>query len=170
MQYTSQPERFDILLVDDSPADAKIFQEALAEACARVRVYWVGTGQEALDYLNQQGRFAGVGPVKLVILDLNMPGMDGMETLRAIKENPFTNRLPVVLLSSTRAAEEVDLAYSLGGNAFFSKPLSLENYVQKAKIIVQHWLDYAELPSPVQVRTEPHRTAGQFEPAKERRA
>ncbi len=169
MQYSTHLDRFDILLVDDSPADAKIFQESLSEASSRVRVYWVGTGQEALDFLNQRGRFIAVGPVKLVVLDLNMPGMDGMETLRRIKQNPFTSRVPVVLLSSTRSAEEVDLAYSLGGNAFFSKPLSLENYVQKAKILVQHWLDYAELPTPIQARNERH-GSGQVESIEDRLA
>jgi CheY-like chemotaxis protein len=149
---TNQESRFDILLVDDSPADAKIFQESLLEVSARVRVYWVGGGEEALDFLNQQGRFRGIGPVKMVVLDLNMPGLDGIETLRRIKMNPAMSRIPVVVFSSSRAPQEVDRAYSLGANAFFSKPLSLENYVQKAGILVRHWLDYAELPTPVEAR------------------
>ena len=152
----NQSGQFDILLVDDSAADAKIFQEALLEASARARIYWVSSGQEALDFLNQQGRFAGLGPVKLVVLDLNMPGLDGIETLRRIKAHPSANRLPVVLLSSSRSPDEVDLAYSLGANVFFSKPISLENYIQKVRILVQHWLDFAELPTPVSIRSERH--------------
>ena len=143
---------YDILLVDDSPADAKIFQESLREASARASVYWVATGQEALDFLNQQGKFADAQPVKIVVLDLNMPGMDGVETLRRIKESTTVNRVPVVLLSSTRASDTVDLAYSLGANAFFSKPISLEQYVAKIRILVEHWLDFAELPSPTSPR------------------
>ena len=150
----SHMESFDILLVDDSPADAKLFQESLTEVSSRVRVYWVGSGEEAIEFLNQQGRFVGIGPVKMVLLDLNMPGMDGIDTLRRLKMNPVVNRVPVVVFSSSRAPQEVDLAYSLGANAFFSKPLSLESYVQKARIMVQHWLDCAELPTPVQVRSE----------------
>jgi CheY-like chemotaxis protein len=152
MNLTNQESRFDILLVDDSPADAKIFQESLLEVSARVRVYWVATGEEALEYLHQQGRFRGMGPIKMVLLDLNMPGLDGLETLRRIKGNPALSRIPVVVFSSSRAPQEVDRAYSLGANAFFSKPLSLENYVQKAGILVQHWLDYAELPTPIESR------------------
>jgi chemotaxis family two-component system response regulator Rcp1 len=144
--------RFDILLIDDSPADAKIFQEALLEASARASAYWVASGEEALEFITQQGRFEGVGPVKLIVLDLNMPGMDGIEILRRMKMNPTISRLPVVLLSSSRSPEEVDLAYSLGANAYFSKPLSLENYIQKVKVMVQHWLDLAELPSPLTMR------------------
>jgi CheY-like chemotaxis protein len=153
MTVTNQESRFDILLVDDSPADAKIFQEALLEVSARVRLYWVGTGEEALDFLTQQGRFRGIGPVKMVVLDLNMPGLDGIETLRRIKMNPSISRIPAVVFSSSRAPQEVDRAYATGANAFFSKPLSLENYVQKAGILVRHWLDYAELPTPVEART-----------------
>jgi CheY-like chemotaxis protein len=156
MNLTNQESRFDILLVDDSAADAKIFQESLLQASSRVRVYWVGSGEEALEFLHQQGRFRNVGPVKMVLLDLNMPGLDGIETLRRVKMNPATNRVPVVMFSSSRASQEVDRAYSLGANAFFSKPLSLENYVQKAGILVQHWLDYAELPTPVEARATAH--------------
>jgi CheY-like chemotaxis protein len=152
MHSTNQEGRFDILLVDDSPADAKIFQESLMEVSARVRVYWVGTGEEALEFLHQQGRFRSIGPVKMVLLDLNMPGLDGIETLRCIKSNPALKRLPVIVFSSSRASQEVDKAYSLGANSFFSKPLSLESYVQKARILVQHWLDYAELPTPIGAR------------------
>ena len=144
----------DILLVDDSPADAKIFQESLVEVAARVRVFWVSSGEEALDFLNERKRFIGQGPVKLVVLDLNMPGLDGIETLRQIKTNVATRRVPVVVFSSSRSSDEVDLAYSLGANAYFSKPLSLENYVQKARVLIQHWLDYAELPSPLHARSE----------------
>lgn len=154
MNGQSSASRFDILLVDDSPADAKIFQEALLEASARASVYWVASGEEALEFITQQGRFQGVGPVKLIVLDLNMPGMDGIEILRRMKMNPTVSRLPVVLLSSSRSPEEVDLAYSLGANVYFSKPLSLENYIQKIKVMVQHWLDFAELPSPVYIRPD----------------
>jgi CheY-like chemotaxis protein len=150
--------RFDILLVDDSPADAKIFQESLSEVSSRVRLYWVSSGDEALAFLNQEGRFFGVGPVKVVVLDLNMPGMDGIETLRRIKMDPAISRVPVIILSSSRATEEVDLAYSLGVNAFFSKPLSLENYMQKVRILVQHWLDLAELPTPIQLGADSRST------------
>lgn len=149
----SLDSRFDILLVDDSAADAKIFETALEEASTRASVYWVSSGQEAIDFLSRQGRFADMGPVKMVVLDVNMPGIDGLETLRRIKSSTTINHVPVVLLSSAKAANTVDLAYSLGANAYFSKPLSLESYIAKIRILVEHWLDQAELPSPIQVRT-----------------
>lgn len=143
---------YDILLVDDNPADAKIFQEALREASTRASAYWVGSGEDAIDFLNHQGRYLDAPPVKMVVLDLNMPGMDGVETLRRIKTSTNVNHVPVVLLSSSRAPDTVDLAYALGANAYFSKPLSLEHYIEKVRILVEHWLDFAELPSPVRSR------------------
>jgi CheY-like chemotaxis protein len=148
MIATTGPQ-FDILLVDDNAADAKIFQEALREASTRANAYWVGSGEEAIDFLSQQGRFLDVAPVKMVVLDLNMPGMDGIETLRRIKSSATMNRVPIVLFSSAKATDTVDLAYSLGANAFFSKPVSLDHYIAKIRILVEHWLDFAELPSPV---------------------
>ncbi len=141
--------QFDILLVDDSAADAKIFQAALEEASTRASIYWVASGEEAIDFLNRRGRFVDANPVKVVILDVNMPGIDGLETLRRIKSSTTINHIPVILLSSAKAADTVDLAYSLGANAYFSKPLSLESYIAKIRVLVEHWLDQAELPSPV---------------------
>ncbi len=155
---------FDILLVDDNLADAKIFQEALREASTRASAYWVGSGEEAIDYLNRQGKFIDATPVKIVVLDVNMPGIDGVETLRRIKSSTNINHIPVVLLSSSRAADTVDLAYALGANAYFSKPMSLEQYIQKIRILVEHWLDFAELPSPTTARKRAHhRAADGFE-------
>lgn len=155
---TPDPQ-FDILLVDDSPSDAKIFQAALEEAATRATVYWVASGEEALDFLNRQGRFSAAKPVKLVVLDVNMPGVDGLETLRRIKSAVTTNHVPVVLFSSAKALNTVDLAYALGANAYFSKPLSLESYIVKIRTLVEHWLVQAELPSAIH---SPNRLYDQF--------
>jgi CheY-like chemotaxis protein len=157
--YRQVLPNFEILLIDDSPADAKIFEEALREACSRAHAYWVASGEEALDFLTQQGRFSGVGSVKLVILDLNMPGIDGFNTLRRIRDNASISYIPIVVFSSAKAQEQVDLAYSLGANAYFSKPLSLERYIEKIRVLVQHWLDLAELPSPVKPQRSSFKSA-----------
>ncbi len=140
-------EPFHILLVDDSQADADVFETALKQASARARVYWVATGEEALDFLRQRGRFAGVGPVQIVILDLHLPGQDGLTILRAIKSDPDLSRKPVIMLTSSTSQDEIDLAYSLGANAYFRKPMSLESYMEVVDILTQHWLDLAQLPS-----------------------
>lgn len=83
-------------ILDDNQSDAGIFEAALKQAAARARVYWVATGEEALDFLRQRGRFEGVGPVQIVVLDLHLPGQGGLTILRAIKSDPDLNRKPVI--------------------------------------------------------------------------
>jgi len=103
-------------------------------------------------YLSQEGKYERVGPVKLVLLDINMPGLNGFETLTLIRSNPDFSRVPVVLLSSTMAPAEIDRSYSLGGNSFLHKPTSLEVYVDQVRTLVQYWLHFAQLPSPIRRR------------------
>lgn len=144
----SSLEPHDILLVDDSEADARIFETALRDASSRARTYWVATGVEALEFLGRRERFQNAGPVKIVILDLHLPGQNGFETLRQIKSDPNLARTPVIVLSTSAAQSEIDLAYSLGVNAFFRKPVTLERYIELVRALTQHWLDLARLPAP----------------------
>lgn len=144
---------FQILLVDDSAADARIFENAAKEASARVSIYWVATGQEALEFLTRTGRFAAAQPARLVILDLHLGADDGLVILRAIKSNPDMNRQPVLMLSASTSQAEIDLAYSLGANAYFRKPVSLDSYIELVRVIVRHWLDLAVAPSRINTRT-----------------
>ncbi len=141
-----RPQRFEILLVEDNPADANIFETALRQASTRARAYWVATAAEAMDFLRQKGRFEGMPPVKIVILDAHLPGQDGFDILRQIKSDPDLNRKPVIMLTSSMLQDEIDLAYSLGANAYFRKPMTLESCVEQVRIIAQHWLDLAQLP------------------------
>lgn len=147
-QGRSRLPQFQILLVDDLKSDAQIFETALEEAGSRVNVYWVETGSEALDFLQRRGRFEDVGPVKMVVLDLHLDQEDGLSVLREIKASPDLNRMPVVMLSSSTDQAEIDLAYSLGANAYFRKPLSLASYIDLVQALTKHWLDLALLPSP----------------------
>lgn len=140
--------QFQILLVDDLKSDAQIFETSLQEAGARTAVYWVSQGFEALDFLHQRGRFQQVGQVKLVVLDLHLGEEDGLSVLRDIKASPDLSRIPVVMLSSSTDQAEIDLAYSLGANAFFRKPISLASYIDLVQVLTKHWLDLAQLPSP----------------------
>lgn len=142
---------FQILLVDDNPADAHIFEAALKDASTRVMLYWVASAKEAVDFLLQRGRFFDIGPTRIVVLDLNLPKVDGFGVLEEIKSNPATRQTPVIIFTSSTAREDVDRAYDLGANAYFSKPMTLDSYVNKLRILVQHWLDLAELPSPTVV-------------------
>jgi CheY-like chemotaxis protein len=142
-------KRFDILLVDDNAADAMLFYEALKEIYPATSAYWASSGEEALEFLRREGRFSNMGPVRLIVLDLNMPVLNGFETLKAIKQDALLSLIPVVLLSSSRAKEDIQAAYTAGASVFFPKALSWEQYTEEVRVLVQHWLQFAELPRPV---------------------
>jgi CheY-like chemotaxis protein len=142
---------FQILLIDDHPSDAKLFEHALRQTETRAKLYWVGTAEEGLEYLKQEGRFAGAGRVRLVVSDLSMPGMDGFEFLAEIRKNPALAVTPVVIMSSSRSPRDVLRCYRLGANSFITKPMSLETFVTTIGMLVRYWLDIVELPNPSMV-------------------
>ncbi|HMF77004.1 MAG TPA: response regulator [Bryobacteraceae bacterium] len=139
--------RFQILLVDDSASDSHLFQTALQEASARVKLYWVASGEEALEYVEGQGRFQGMGEVDVVVLDLNMQGMDGFEVLQRLRKTDACRYKPIVVLSSSKAARDIRLAYSLGANSYIVKSMSFERYVESVSLLVRYWFDTVELPN-----------------------
>jgi CheY-like chemotaxis protein len=135
-----------VLLVEDSRAEAEIFQKALELASTRVRAYWVASGGEALEFLEQKGRFSGVSPIRIVVLDLNLPDLTGFEVLQRIRADPSNNRYVTVVFSSSTNRRDIDAAYAFGANAYFAKPMSMELYVAKVRVLIEYWLDLAELP------------------------
>jgi CheY-like chemotaxis protein len=139
---------FQILLIDDQPNDAKLFEHALEQAGTRVKMYWVATAEEGLDYLKQEGRFAGAGRVRLVVSDLSMPGMDGFQFLVQARKNPALAAIPIVILSGSRSPRDVMQCYRLGANSYITKPMSLETFVGAIGTLVRYWLDIVELPNP----------------------
>ena len=147
----SELGEFQILLIDDHPSDAKLLEHALKQAETRVKLYWVATAEEGLEYLKQEGRFAGAGRVRLVVSDLSMPGMDGFEFLAALRRNPALAATPVVVMSSSRSPRDVLRSYQLGANSFITKPMSLETFVATIRTLVRYWLDIVELPDPALV-------------------
>ena len=137
----------DILLVDDSEADRDLFQHALNDVDPKVTVHCVCSGTDALAILlENRGRNARHA-IRMIVMDLNMPGLDGIETLRAIRASEQTGSLPVVLLSSSNSKRDVNRAYRFGANAFLTKPGAYEPYVEKVRALVRYWLEMAELPS-----------------------
>jgi CheY-like chemotaxis protein len=137
-----------ILLIDDRASDAKLFEHALEQAETRVKVYWVATAEEGLEYLKREGRFAGAGRVRLVVSDLSMPGVDGFEFLSQVRKNPALAAIPIVILSSSQAPRDVFRCYQLGANSYITKPMSLQTFVETIGTLVRYWLDIAELPDP----------------------
>ena len=142
---------FQILLIDDHPSDAKLFELALERTETRAKLYWVSTAQEGLDYLKREGRFADAGPVRLVVSDLSMPGMDGFEFLAQARRNPALAATPIVMMSSSRSPRDVLRCYRLGANSFIAKPMSLDTFVSAIGTLVRYWLDIVELPDPAMV-------------------
>lgn len=137
-----------ILLAEDSPQDAEMTLEALADYHLSNNVVQVGDGEEALDYLYARGKFAGRsdGNPLLVLLDLKMPKVDGLEVLRVIKSDPELRTLPVVMLTASREEQDVVKSYQLGVNAYVVKPVGFQKFVEAVKQIGAFWTIHNEPP------------------------
>ena len=147
----TEPGEFQILLIDDHPSDAKLFEHAMEQAATRARLYWVASAEEGLEFLKREGRFAGVARPKLVVTDLNMPGMDGFEFLIETRKNPGLATLPIVIFSSSRSPRDVLRSYQHGANSFITKPMSLETFVATIATLLRYWLDIVTSPDPQMV-------------------
>ncbi len=139
-------EPVDILLVEDNPGDARLMKEALTEAKIGNRLHLVANGVEALAYLRRQDPFADAGRPDLILLDLNLPGKDGREVLAEIKGDQDLRRIPVVILSTSRAEADIARAYDLQANAYVTKPLDIEQFITVVKSIENFWLTIVKLP------------------------
>jgi len=140
------PKHFNILLVDDSEADARLFQIALGEVAPRVSLYWVASGEEAIQALQGVDRFRDISGVDIVILDSNMPGNGGLDILQRIRGDEETRFRPVLVMSSSQDPRDVRRSYELGANSYFVKPMTLAGIQDVCQIISRYWLELAELP------------------------
>ncbi len=139
-------EPIEILLVEDNPGDARLTVEALRDARITNRLSVVGDGEEALAFMRGQGRFAGGRPPDLVLLDLNLPRMNGREVLAVVKNDPDLRRIPIVVLTSSRSEEDVVRSYDLHANAFVTKPVDMESFMRVVHGIAEFWLTVVKLP------------------------
>jgi two-component system response regulator len=137
-----------ILLVEDNPADVKITQRALKESGVGVDLIVVRDGQEAVDYLFRKGSYAGTAwrSPSLILLDLNLPRMNGREVLERVRANPELRTVPVVVLTTSRRQEDVQQMYASGANTYIEKPQDFNRFVQVLQTIHRYWLDTALLP------------------------
>jgi CheY-like chemotaxis protein len=139
-----------ILMADDDADDQLMAREALDEARVKANLVYVQDGEDLLDYLNRRGRYRD--PVRsprpgLILLDLNMPKKDGREALKEIKSDPALRSIPVVVLTTSRADEDVYRTYDLGGNSFVTKPTSFDDLVGIMRTLVKYWFEIAALPA-----------------------
>lgn len=133
----------EILLVEDNPDDVELTRIAFDEAKVANRLVVVRDGAEALDYLFARGAHAGRNPDDLpsiVLLDLNLPRVDGREVLQAIREDPRTRSLPVVVLTTSTEPFDLESAYALGVNSYIQKPVDFERFVWAVKQVGLYWL------------------------------
>jgi len=135
--------RKDILLVEDNPDDVELTRIAFEESNLANRLVVVGDGAEALDYLFARGAYAGRDPDDLpsiVLLDLNLPKLDGREVVQAIRANEKTRKLPVVVLTTSAEPFDVEASYTLGVNSYIQKPVDFERFVWAVKQVGLYWL------------------------------
>ena len=144
-QSPSQP--IEILLVEDDPGDVLMTQEAFIDYKISNRLTVVTNGEDAIAYLRKQGRFADVATPDLVLLDLNLPRRDGREVLLDIKADPHLRRIPVVILTTSEAEEDVIAAYDLHANAYVRKPVDFDQFVAAVRAIDDFFITVVRLPS-----------------------
>lgn len=136
----------EILLVEDNAGDARLAREALREAKVRNNLTWLSDGEEALAFLRREGKYNLAPRPDLILLDLNLPRKDGREVLTEIKADDKFKRIPVVILTTSQAEEDVLKAYHLNANCYIPKPVDLERFLIVVKTIEDFWLTIVKLP------------------------
>jgi len=139
----------DILLVEDNPGDARLTREALAQSRVPSTLYDVSDGEQALAFLRREGPYASAPTPRLVLLDLNLPRRDGREVLEDMKNDPELRHIPVVVLTSSEAEEDILRSYRLHANCFVTKPVDLEDLTRVLLGLEQFWFTLVKLPPAV---------------------
>ena len=142
-------EQVEILLVEDNALDAELAMRGLAEHNLANNVVWVKDGEQALDYVFRRGKFEGrpgTGP-RLILLDLKMPKVDGIEVTKVIKNNKATRHIPIVIMTSSEEEQDISKSYSLGVNSYIVKPLDFESLANVASQAGYYWLAINRVPS-----------------------
>ncbi|MBD0385671.1 MAG: response regulator [Nostoc sp. C3-bin3] len=137
-----------ILMADDDEDDGILVREALAESQLPIELYIVSNGEQLMDYLYHRGGYANnsIPYPDLILLDLNMPRIGGLEALKEIKTDPQLRRIPVVILSTSRREEDIYNTYESGANSFITKPVTFASLVEVMRTLVKYWFEIVKLP------------------------
>ncbi|MEJ2418180.1 MAG: response regulator [Exilibacterium sp.] len=135
------------LLIEDNPGDVELTRESLKHGRIRNNLHVVEDGEQALDYLFQRGEYANTLLPDIILLDLNLPKIDGREVLRALKTDSRRRHIPVIILSSSEAAQDIQESYRLHANCFISKPVQLNDFIKAVQMIETFWIDIVHLPT-----------------------
>ncbi|WP_404358120.1 response regulator [Methylotuvimicrobium sp. KM1] len=139
----------EFLLVEDNPGDVRLTKEALTESKVKNNLNVVGDGEEAMAFLRRQGRYAEAPRPDVILLDLNLPKKNGREVLEEIKADPSLKRIPVVIITSSEAEQDVLRTYDLHVNCYVNKPVDLEQFIKVVQSIETFWLTIVKLPSEI---------------------
>jgi len=138
-----------ILMAEDDADDRLLAREALFECPRTAELRFVEDGEELLDYLGHSGKYSfpeDAPRPDLILLDLNMPRLDGREALRRIKSTEEFRRIPIVVMTTSNSPEDINLSYDAGANSFITKPLSFSELVELMKLVGNYWLESVALP------------------------
>jgi len=136
----------EILLVEDNPGDVRLTMEALKDGKILNTLHVVADGVEAMAFLNREGTYADAPRPELILLDLNLPKKDGREVLAEIKRDRALKRIPVVILTSSAAEQDIVKSYNLYANCYITKPVDLDQFIGVVKSIEHFWLTVVKLP------------------------
>jgi CheY-like chemotaxis protein len=146
MSHAKPGRPIEILLVEDNPGDVRLTREVLRDGKVHNHLNVVQDGSEALAFLYRQGHYATAPRPDLILLDLNLPKKDGREVLVTIKGDNNLRRIPVVILTTSQAEEDILRAYNLHGNCYITKPVDLDQFIRIVKSIEEFWLTIVKLP------------------------
>jgi two-component system, response regulator len=138
-----------IVLADDDPDDRQLTEDAFSENRLANQLHCVEDGEELMDYLHRRGKYESLrhDPLPgLILLDLNMPRKDGREALKEIKADPGLRRIPIVVLTTSKAEEDIVRSYDLGVNSYVTKPVTFKSLVELIKVLGRYWFEVVELP------------------------
>lgn len=136
----------EILLVEDNPGDVELTRESLSCGKINNRLNVVIDGEQALDYLYKRGDYLQATTPDIIFLDLNLPKVDGREVLAKVKSDSDLSRIPIIVLSSSEAANDIQKSYDLHANCFVTKPVNLEDFIKVIQTIENFWIDIVKLP------------------------
>ena len=146
MSIQTNGKLVEILLVEDNPGDVRLTREGLKEGKVRNNLSIAGDGIEAMAFLRREGKYAEAPRPDLILLDLNLPKKDGREVLVEIKEDPNLRRIPVVILTTSKAEEDIVKTYNLHANAYVAKPVDFPQFIKAIKALEDFWLTIVKLP------------------------
>jgi CheY-like chemotaxis protein len=137
----------EMLLVEDSPSDANLTIREFNRAKIANNLHWVEDGEDAMNYLYCRGEYTDMPRPDLILLDLNLPGMDGREVLAEVKADMDLKRIPIVILTTSNDEEDILRSYNLNANCYVTKPIDIQQFIHVVQLINEFWLAAVKLPS-----------------------